>query len=456
MKRIAGWFALGTWFVLTVACATAWADTLTLKDGTTVTGEVVSMDRAQVVIKVKLGSGQATLTIARKDVASFALGDAPPPAPKKGKKTPRTRVRPKAQPRSKTGKPTQIPRSSKRGERVLFLVDHSGSMAIGKRWDQAVQQTVRMVKRLRKTALFDVVLFHDGATSLFSKNTWMKRNQVIPKRTGERLRKRPPNLRAGTNLTRAVRLALARNPDRLVVLTDGIVTRGGPDTAERAMEHLAKAASQGVRVSFIACQDGRFHAAKVEDLPAARKALETFARVGKGVFLPLPDLTRTTKLPSTFRPLAGSPAALPKLEIELLQADSKKRIVAKELRPYPTFRVRVLDPEFLRGKPLDVWEYGGSVWFEVIVREQGLILSRARALRLHRDGKHLVSDLIVRLVGGLDKSSPADRRAKRYKLVQAVPGATVDIVYHRGSKKFVDRRLIAQQETPSLEPVRSR
>lgn len=434
----------------------AFADTVVLKNGTTLNGEVLSVNKVtgKVVMRVKVGSAQAEMTLDMKDVKTLELAKSDP-APqdeesdlpfqdKKKKKAapapvrPRTQVRKKrtiGPTRAKPGKQTYV------GKRYLYLIDCSGSMAIGQRWKQATDQLERMIGRLKPGTPYDVMLFHDAVRSLFTSNNTLYKNKLSGRRAAKRMALEKPELRGGTNLYHAMIKALHRNPTRIVVISDGVLTRGGPYGADHALRKVREARAKGIAVDFLAAQDGRYQAPQVEDLSAARQLMGRFAREGGGVFFSLPNMTKAkAKLPQTFKPLEGTyDGTKVPWKIEILKpglANRKRRVIIGHIPN--RFRVRVWDPRVNRGEFLDVWEYGGAVWLDVHTG-----VDKVLNLRFHRsaDGKYLISDREILIVGQLDARLRRGKLANRkFAVVQGKCGASVRIVYRRGNDKFTARR----------------
>ena len=206
---------------MTLLTSSAWADTLLLKNGQRLEGRLVSMDRRLVKILVRVKGVEATMTLKREDVASFKHDDGG------GEKAPLRQE--KTRQRGKPAQERQGTVSRLKGERVIFLVDHSGSMRIGERWERASEQVEGLVGRLDRDATFNVILFHEQTRFLFGSDAWMRSHiksaGTIALRTAQRLREAPPELRAGTNLFRGLRDALQRRPTRIAVISDVSVRR---------------------------------------------------------------------------------------------------------------------------------------------------------------------------------------------------------------------------------------
>lgn len=403
------------------------ADTVELKDGSTIQGEIVSTEKGQVRVRIVLKSGaSATLTIAKKDVVAVRFDETEPqpdldddPLSGIGK----TRAR---KTKGQATKEPALSEEKKEGKRTIYLLDHSGSMAIGKRWEQAVLQTERLVRRLKPGAPFDVMLFSAHVRSLFTKDNTSFRSKTSAERVAAALRADPPELRAGTHFVRALRRAVARHPKKIVLITDGVGTLGGPFAGEDAFRVVSQARAQGIPVDVLAAQDGTFVLAPtVEDLAASRLFLQRLARAGGGVFLPLQAISTPTgaPLPEAFHPTTGTPdGTQSEVRFQVVGVLEKKVISTGRL---PTrFRIRVSDPLLARLKTPDVWEYGGAA----VVELHGP--SGIKRLRLELVDGWFVTQQEVMVTS---KSRPGGIVHRDRVLVSSVSR----IVYRRGTRTFV-------------------
>lgn len=350
------------------------ADTVELKDGSTLRGEVVSTSGGQVRLRIVLKSGaEGTLTLAKKDVKAVRFDESQPEDtpqggqagddPLGGAGLGPTRTRPK------TTKPTEerLSPENEAGRRTIYVLDHSGSMAIGQRWEQAVRQTERLVERLELGAPFDVMVFSAHVRSLFTKDNTSFRSKTSAQRVAAALRADPPEMRAGTHFVRALRRALSRRPKKIVLITDGVGTLGGPFASEDAIRVASQARKEGIPLDVLAAHDGIFGLnPNVEDLSAAKLFLQRLARTGGGVFLPLKPLSppASAPLPDAFHPTGETPdGTRDRIKSEILSVVERKVVNEGYL---PTrFKVRVFDPLLERLETPDVWEYGGSALIQI-------------------------------------------------------------------------------------------
>ncbi len=109
-----------------------------------------------------------------------------------------------------------------------------------------------------------------------------------------------------------------------------------------------------------------------------------------------------------------------------------------------------------------MWEYGGSIWYDVVIRDpkNALELDAVRGLRFMKSkdlkGRTCVLGVqYIQLVGTEDhryrtqanKREYQDnehhwRKRPRCRTVQATQDAIIEIIYHRGSEQFLERRFL--------------
>lgn len=459
------WFAALVVVFALMSARAARADVLVLGDGTRLEGKVVAMDDLTVVIEVALGTTTARMTVARDDLRSLQFGDAPV-APAAGD------VQPAAPPAPPPAPPPAAPpavgaaatavRPDARGptaarpggERVLFALDMSGSMAIGRRWVQACAEVQERARALAPEVRFGLLFFHEVVEQPWT--GFIRRNDSSLSRLAHALERQRPDLRAGTDLAHALSEAVERGPTRIVLLTDGVVTRNHEHLLATFHGIAAAAADErAVILDAVAVQDGRYVPTNVEDFSAANGVLQRLSTDGKGAFA---ALARAEEAPArAFVPTEG--ALPPPARVQIAGVESNNVIVARVLRPYPKFRVRVHDP--LVARSLLVTEYAGISWYEVITRRGEHVLERTgrREFVPEGDGEHLSGELYVQVVGSEDARyrttgnewrggegrtlgtlGPNSKTARKrdYVTVQAVPGGTIEVHYHRAGETFTE------------------
>lgn len=451
------WLAIVSVLLALVSLRDARADVVVLGDGTRLDGKVVAMDDLTIVLEVPLGATTARMTIARDDLRSLQFGDAAPaaaPAPAPAPvPAPATAERPA--PRDPTA-------AREGGERVLFAVDASGSMAIGRRWAQACREVLTRARALPEDARFGVLFFHEVVDQPWT--GFIRRNDSSLNRLEHALERKRPDLRAGTDLTHALSEALQREPTRVVLLTDGVPTRN-QEHLLATFQGIARAAKdeRAVIVDTIAVQDGSYVPAGVENFVAATGVLQRLSAEGKGAFA---ALERAEEAPApVFLPTDG--ALPPPARVQIAGVESNNVIVPRVLRPYPKFRVRAWDPTMARS--LHVSEYAGVSWYEVVTKRGDHVIERTgrRELVPEGDGEHLRGELYVQVVGSEDARhrttsnawrggegrslgtlGPNAKTARRrdYVTVQAIPGGTIEVHYHRAGETFVESWMLRETD----------
>lgn len=452
--------------VAVALAAAARGDVLELKDGTRLEGQVVGMDATSVTIEVPLGQTTGKVVVARADLARVGLGEAAPVASGAAaaveSRAPVALVSTAPAPAPSVARPVAPdPTALRQGEKVVFLLDCSGSMAIGKRWAQAKEELLRRARALPADGRFCLVAFHEAADVQFG--DFVRRNDGTLKRLEGALDRLRPDLRAGTNLAAAVAVALRREPTRVVLLTDGVATRGHEQLVA-AFQAVSAAAAKGLVLDAVAVQDGRWRQAEVEDFAAAGAVLARLARDGKGAAA---ALARTEEAPAAgYRP-TDAPSA--RVDVQLAGVESNNMIVARVLRPFPKVRVRISDPEVARA--VSVAEYGGFAWVEVVSKLGDDVLDRTGRLELAPENdperRHLRAPLYVQVVGSEDARyrttgdawrgnegrtagtlapNAKTARVRDYVTLQAVPGGTLEVIYHRAGETFREVWALREQD----------
>jgi Mg-chelatase subunit ChlD len=428
------------------------ADTIVLADGTRLDGAIVSMDDAFITIDVAVGGTKGRMTIARSDLRELKLGeDAPAPVPAPAP-APAGETAERAAPE---GDPTRTGDGEGEGPRVLFLLDASGSMAIGRRWTQATTEVMNRALALPPGARICLVAFHGVVAKAW--NGFLRRTDALMRRFDTHLARFAPDLRASTDLVEALDEALELKPDRIVIVSDGISTENHERFLE-AYRAVEVAGAHGLVIDTVAVQDGAYTPPDVEDLDAGRALLERLSTSTHGTFTALPRTEDEAPPPSGFRPPEDG-SMPPAATVQIVGVESNNVIVPRLLHTHPKFRVRIRDP--FVANMLHVSEYRGISWFEVLCKVGDDVFARSGRLELvpENDPERLFlsAPLYIQCVGPEDHRyrttsnewrgnegrtlgtlGPHTRtaRTRDYVTLQTHPGATMHIVYHRAGETF--------------------
>jgi Mg-chelatase subunit ChlD len=128
------------------------------------------------------------------------------------------------------------------GRRVVFLVDMSGSMeyvdektVAPEKWAAVRDALARIMRSLSDLEKYQVILFADGAASLFGDEGWIDFDRTSVERVTEALSKIRPN--GGTNMYAGLEAAFrlrGQGLDTIYLLSDGLPNMGEGLTEEQA------------------------------------------------------------------------------------------------------------------------------------------------------------------------------------------------------------------------------
>lgn len=343
-----------------------------------------------------------------------------------------------AEPQS--GLATQLGLSTvaRQGDRTLFMLDVSGSMAIGERWSHACAAITELAEQLGPKARFDVMLFGSQVRSLHLRS-WKRPDAGKLRMLANRLDAAHPELEHGTSLWRAVGRALARRPQRIVLLTDGVDTTSAAGVSLEVLDDLRRVQDRGLRLDVIAVQDGVYPAEGDGRLENGRLALQTLATAGGGLLVALEAEPRDA---SSQDGTVGHQIAPP--SIELIDARTGQLVPPEMLTAFPQLFVRVLDPIANAGGFADIAEYGGAARLDIVVYcpDSDEIVAQALSLPLRRHGRWLVTAQVIEFAGPQDSRHGRASANLRRRLIEAHFGSRVEIIYHRAGKPFSEERYI--------------
>ena len=290
----------------------AYADVILLEDGTYIEGTVVAETARELTIETS-GKVSRKITVKKADIKKHVrdngAGD--------------SEVRPGGLdgPGSVTFEPSLLT------GRVLFVIDVSGSMRIGKRYELARESLYTIVAELPKKTEFDVHLFSDVPVSLFERD-FLRASKRMKKRIKKHMGKRKVKLTKHTDLMAALKGALkTKKVETIVLYTDGIPTAGvlDPQAILARVRKLRKATKKfnPPALHVRAVTGDEFRDPKVEDKEAAEEFLRrlaaekflrrlaaekflrrlaaenqgTYVEIAGGLGKPLRALSRRTKTP---------------------------------------------------------------------------------------------------------------------------------------------------------------
>lgn len=252
--------ALISFGMLIASAATALADKLILIDGTVIEGKVMGRDSKAITF----GADEDGQLVVRR----YPLSRVKQVIPEiEGQKE-----RP-----PESANPTKRP-----VRKVVFLLDVSGSMALGQRFDKARAALLAQVKTFRPRVRVQFYSFSSQVVALQRDyRNCIEGNIPGFENVFKRLTLDP---RSGTDIGRALRDALNTRPDALYLYTDGIQRgRTGQKIAD-LVKLAARVNSKKIAIHVRLIQDGRLPYLAGEPLDAARQALKQVAEASGGSY----------------------------------------------------------------------------------------------------------------------------------------------------------------------------
>jgi hypothetical protein len=322
-------------------------------------------------------------------------------------------------------------------EKIVFLLDRSGSMGIADRYLTALDIVDQLLLEMPKETLFDLYLFDHGQKSLFEGN-WLRPTSD----TRDSLRKRiaaAGGLDYGgfTDLATALRtVAEKRRPEAIYLLTDGVATLGEIDT-EKIVAAVGKALKPlKIPVHTIGIGLGLDPA---EDPDQAQAVLQGISEATGGIAREVKSkkrpILRAFRLPPPWAPPPAEERATFHLKINGTR-ETNARIVSADT----SFEIEIEDPTFRAG-PVAL-EYSDP---KLIIRtylSNGRLFLESRAIALKRSGDRLVSVNPVSFVGPEADSTQDNLNSKGAIEIKCPKDGSADLIYRRGPREFREGLLV--------------
>lgn len=425
------WVIALTGIVCLLLPLSAAADVLLLKDGTYLEGSVVKETKTEVTVRTG-GAVKRTVTVQKADIKRRVGGGATAAPKAHGNTTARKEAPGSFNPRKVEGK-------------ILFLLDVSGSMAIGERYPLAERELRRMVKDLPENVKFNVALFHSKSALLFGKE-YLPASERVKKRLAKylknRMRKGIPRDRY-TDLHQVLKLALAGHiaTKTIVLFTDGIATTGlrSPEAVLASVKQM-RGRIQDKKIKprlFVrGVMVGAMNRKSAEDKRAARTFLSLLATQNGGGFA---EVTGRIKLKAPL--LKHVKKRSPEIIVQMYKSRSKIksiRLAAKGF--YPAFHLKVVDPMLAHGD-FQIREYPAQlkVWVESWDRGGELQVDSPTEIPIRRTGRQgtiLLSTKYLRVTGPVDNQEDHGSHVDKRVYLKAFTGGYLKIKYEREGRIF--------------------
>lgn len=315
-------------------------------------------------------------------------------------------------------------------DKVVFVLDRSGSMAIADRWLTALEVLEQLLLELPRGSNFDVYLADENAVSLFEGN-WCKSMDVR-----EQIRKRIKD--AGwidyggfTDLVTPLKLATERRrPDAVYLLSDGVATLNEIDT-EKIVAAVVKAAT-GVKIPIhtIAIGPGQDPA---EDGGQAVATLKGIAEGTGGIYREVKSQKRPVLRAFRLNPPWAPPPFedLARIHVKL---NPSRETWSRQLPMNTDYIVEVEDPTLKNG-PVAL-EYAEP---KLVIRTflpSGRPFLETKAIAVQRRGDRLIAANTICFVRPGSEAPPDQLNARGAIEVRCPDGGSAEIVYRRGGREF--------------------
>lgn len=437
-------FATALAVLLLASAAFAGELIIVLSDGRRLRGSIVSETPTRLVFQPK-APGSTPVVLDPKDVAlrvpvQRRPAPAPnppkpqPPAPKPQAQPPAPKPQPQpAAPKPKPAPPRSGPRLT---GNIVFLLDISGSMALGERLPLCASKIQALVAELGEDDRIDMLLFDEDAVSHFGK-TYLRVRGRVPEKVRGWLGKVKIDMNGRADLVGGVEAALKRRADHIVLFTDGYLNFGeaGPRSIIQRIAKAVRGDRKPVKLFVYGVHDGDWVVPGVERRGAARAFL---AALGEEL-----DGHEELKARRRLRSPVGEAVEAEAPTVDL--APWKGRGVLSELQiAHGSTRglgIQVGDPA-LATVPLAVQEYPAPLALEVTTYDRnGARLSGPHTLRVgRRDARAWAVDgFTVRDVNCPTTSSgiPVDG------------GGTIELVWIRAGHRFTRRLPVTRPPLPN-------
>jgi len=318
-------------------------------------------------------------------------------------------------------------------DKVVFVLDRSGSMALADRFLTAVDIVEQLILEMPRDTKFDIYLATETSPSLFN-GDWYKASGDMRKQLRTRIAEAGGLDYGGyTDLVTPVKMAAEkRRPDAVYVLSDGVATIGELETEKIIAAASKAAAGLKIPVHTIALGVGQDAA---EDPAQALAVLKGIAQSTAGIFREVRCETRSKGRAFLQHPLWAPP--LPEDLAKIHLKDTK----GKEMRTRQfggktglgEVLIEIEDPTISRGSV--PFEYAEPRLVIRTFMQNGRPFFETRPLPLKRIGDRFACTWSIRVVSAADDSPDEPTSGGQYN-VKCPTGGSIDVVYRRGSREF--------------------
>lgn len=356
----------------------------------------------------------------------------PPVVPKSEDKEPIGETATKDEPKPEDGSTVTLDPGALSG-RVTFLLDVSGSMSIGGRFELAREKMFSLVEKLPEAVEFDVILFSHRQESLFG-DDFLKASERVRGRIREHMRKKEVRLDSYTDIAIAMWVAFKRKSRAIILFTDGIATKGFTDPQKMITQVMRKREKAGDPPLFVfGVLEGEFMDKKVENKDAAKAFLRTLAEKNGGAYS---ELTNTDLVSPLARP-GNLKTRAPEISVRYYK--TRKKITSIRLGAkgfFPAFHMLVEDPALATGQ-FQIQEYPLDLKLHVESYDaRGNQVDSPTEIPYERKGTNVFSTHYLRVTGPVDNQEDHGSHKDKRVYIKAFTGGNLQVVYTRAGQKF--------------------
>jgi hypothetical protein len=330
--------------------------------------------------------------------------------------------------------PGGVPEVANYRDKVVFVLDRSGSMALADRFTTALDAIDQILHEMPKDTKFDIYLTTEATHSLF-KGEWFRPTLDMRKTIHAKIAEAGGLDYGGfTDFVSAIKhIVDKRRPEAVYLLSDGVATINELET-EKIIGSIAKAAlAVKAPVHTIAIGVGQDVA---EDAVQAVAVMKGIAEATGGIYRELKSEIRPKGraflLWPPWAPLPPEDTA--RIHLKAGNGKEVRQRVFGGKGGLPDVVVEIEDPALVLGSV--AFEYSNP---QLIVRTylpNARLFFETRPIGLKRAADRFATTVSIKIVTPFDESPPDEVTSAGVLPIKCPVGGSVDFVYKRGAREF--------------------